>query len=155
MPDIVDQATRSRMMAGIRAADTKPEMAVRRGLHRRGYRYRLHGAGLPGRPDIFFPGRRAAIFVNGCFWHGHDCRLFRLPDTRREFWRSKIDDNRRRDERNRAALNAAGWRHLTIWECALKGRRRIALNEVLDAIELWLANCEASGQIRGHDIVAG
>ncbi len=121
------------MMAGIGPANTKPEMLIRRGLHARGFRYRLHVKGLPGKPDLVFPGRRAAIFVHGCFWHGHDCALFRWPSTREEFWRSKIGGNIARDRRVTAQLLDQGWRVLNVWECALKGREKMPLEEVLTA----------------------
>ena len=106
MADIVTPEVRSRLMAGIGPTNTKPEMLIRRRLHALGYRYRLHVKGLPGKPDLVFPSRRAAIFVHGCFWHGHNCTLFRWPATREEFWRSKIGGNVARDRRNDAALEA-------------------------------------------------
>lgn len=149
MADVVDAATRSRMMAGIRGKDTRPEMILRRGLHARGFRYRLHDRRLPGSPDLVFPGRRAVIFIHGCFWHGHGCHLFRLPATRREFWEAKIEGNRARDEAAGAALLAAGWRVLTIWECALKGRERLPVDEVLDRAADWLANGQIEETIAG------
>lgn len=121
MTDVVDAATRSRMMSGIRARDTKPEKLVRSLLHRRGFRFRLHVRSLPGTPDIALPKYHAAIFVHGCFWHGHDCPFFRLPATRTAFWREKIDRNRANDRAARNALVAQGWRVAVIWECALRG----------------------------------
>lgn len=149
MADVVDAATRSRMMAGIRGKDTRPEMILRRGLHARGFRYRLHDRRLPGSPDLVFPGRRAVIFVHGCFWHGHGCHLFRWPATRREFWKAKIEGNRARDEAAHAALFADGCRVLTIWECALKGRERLPVEEVLDRASDWLANGPIKETIAG------
>lgn len=149
MADVVDAATRSRMMAGIRGKDTRPEMILRRGLHARGFRYRLHDRHLPGSPDLVFPGRRAVIFIHGCFWHGHGCHLFRLPATRREFWEAKIEGNRARDEAAEAAILADGWRVLTIWECALKGRERLPVDEVLDRAADWLANGSIEETIAG------
>ncbi len=137
-------------MSGIRGKDTRPEMVLRRGLHTLGFRYRLHDRRLPGRPDLCFPKHRAVIFVNGCFWHGHDCHLFRLPTTRREFWQQKIEGNRERDAATRTALLAGGWRVLTVWECALKGRHRLLLDEVLDAAANWLANGSEEGIIAGR-----
>lgn len=119
------------MMAGIRGANTKPEMIIRRGLHALGWRYRLHARGLPGRPDLVFPARRAVIFVDGCFWHGHDCALFRWPSTRPEFWREKIGGNIARDRRVRRELVELGWRVLDVHECMLKGRARRPVDEVL------------------------
>ena len=123
MADIVDRVTRSRMMAGIRGRDTKPELEIRRALHRQGFRFRLHARNLPGRPDIVLPKYKAVVLVHGCFWHGHDCRYFRLPATRRAFWARKIADNRARDERNLRDLRACGWRVMVIWECALRDRK--------------------------------
>lgn len=115
----VDPA-RSRQMALIRSADTKPEMIVRRALHAMGYRYRLHRRDLPGTPDLVFPQRKAVVFVHGCFWHRHGdlgCKLARLPKTRQEFWIPKLTRNAERDAEAIAALEAAGWRVMVIWEC--------------------------------------
>ncbi|SFK90046.1 very short patch repair endonuclease [Methylocapsa palsarum] len=148
MPDIVDSQTRSRMMAGIRSQNTKPEMIVRRGLHARGLRFRLHPRDVAGRPDIVLPRFRAALFIHGCFWHGHDCHLFRLPDTRREFWQAKIKGNQTRDAKVRAELAAGGWRTLTVWECALRGRTAGITNAVDDAAA-WVRSAAPSGEIRG------
>ena len=136
-------------MAGIRRKDTRPEMILRRGLHARGFRYRLHDRHLPGSPDLVFAGRRAVIFINGCFWHWHSCHLFRLPTTRQEFWRAKLEGNRVRDAAAEAALLADGWRVLTIWECALKGRERLPVDEVLDGAVNWLANGPTKETIAG------
>jgi DNA mismatch endonuclease, patch repair protein len=131
LADIVTPEVRSRMMAGIGPANTKPEMIIRRGLHALGWRYRLHAKGLPGRPDLVFPGRRAVIFVHGCFWHGHDCPLFRWPATRDEFWRAKITGNVARDQRVRDQLLASGWRVLDVWECTMRGKGRCPPEDVL------------------------
>jgi DNA mismatch endonuclease (patch repair protein) len=127
-------------MAAIRGANTKPEMIIRRGLHARGFRFRLHDRKLSGRPDLAFPKYKAVVFVNGCFWHGHDCSLFKWPKTREEFWRDKITGNRHRDERVRDALLVAGWRIATIWECALKGRGRLPQDDLIDSIATWLSS---------------
>src|SRR3546814_1711336 len=105
-------------MSRIRSKDTKPELQLRRGLHAAGLRYRLHPQELPGRPDIVFPRYRAVVLVNGCFWHGHDCQLFRMPATRRDFWNAKIRRNQERDTQTVRALLDEGWRVLTVWECA-------------------------------------
>lgn len=111
---------RSELMARIKRANTKPEMALRRALHRLGYRYRVQLKGVPGRPDIAFPARKHAIFVHGCFWHAHEnCRKFRMPRTRPDFWRAKFDRNRERDQRLQAAAEAAGWQCTVVWECEL------------------------------------
>lgn len=132
MADVVDAAIRARMMSGIKSANTAPEMMLRQGLHRRGFRYRLNDRSLPGRPDLVFPKYRAVLFAHGCFWHAHECDLFKWPATRAEFWRTKIHGNRARDARQAAALRALGWRVGCVWECALKGRDRLALEVVLD-----------------------
>jgi DNA mismatch endonuclease (patch repair protein) len=124
MADVVDPATRSRMMAGIRGKDTKPELLLRKALHARGFRYRLGGAKLPGRPDLVLPRHSAVVFVHGCFWHGHGCRYFKWPKTRTDWWRAKIDGNRERDGRNRQALLDAGWRVGIVWECAMRATPR-------------------------------
>ena len=149
LPDIVDPQTRSRMMAGIRGKDTKPEMLIRRALHREGFRYRLHVRDVPGRPDMVLRKHRATIFVHGCFWHGHDCPLFRLPATRTEFWQEKIGRNRDRDGEVRAALGDAGWRQLVVWECALKGRGRLDFSALVARIAAWLTGTSPSLEIRG------
>lgn len=121
MVDVVDRQTRSRMMSGIRGTNTKPELMVRKSLHSRGFRYRLHAKDIPGKPDLVLPKYRTVIFVHGCFWHRHDCTLFRWPKTREAFWRDKLTKNTERDKRNVATLLSEGWRVLVIWECALKG----------------------------------
>jgi DNA mismatch endonuclease (patch repair protein) len=128
------------MMANIRAKDTAPEMLIRRGLHSRGFRFRLHAADLPGKPDLVFPGRQAVIFVHGCFWHGHDCHMFKWPASRVEFWREKIQRNMSRDQAAVEALLVSGWRVLTVWECALKGRERRPFTDVLEGVVDWLSS---------------
>lgn len=141
------------MMAGIRGKNTKPEMIIRRGLHARGFRYLLHDKRLPGKPDLVFPKHRAVIFVHGCFWHGHDCHLFKWPKTRREFWRKKIERNQEIDDAALLALINSGWRYCVVWECALKGRTRLANNYVIQSIVRWL-NFKNSRPIviRGADV---
>jgi DNA mismatch endonuclease (patch repair protein) len=153
LADVHDEATRSRNMAAIRGADTKPEMIIRRGLHARGFRFRLHDRKLPGRPDLVFPRFAAVVFVNGCFWHGHDCALFKWPKTREEFWREKIEGNRRRDTRSAEMLLAAGWRVATVWECALKGPERLLGDDVIDRIATWLSSDRKETSFRGQETV--
>lgn len=153
--DIVDQATRSRMMAAIRSKDTRPEKLLRSGLHRLGFRFRLHRRNLPGKPDIVLPRWRAVVFVHGCFWHGHDCPLFRWPATREAFWRDKIERNRARDLVTTSRLAGEGWRVLTVWECALKGSGRIGADETVARTAAWLARDAATGEIRGQVDVGG
>ena len=136
MVDVVDAATRSRMMAGIRGANTKPELRLRSALHRRGFRYRLHDARLPGRPDLVFPRHNAVVFVHGCFWHRHEgCHWCTMPASNVDFWNAKFVSNVGRDSRHRQAMRKAGWRVATVWECALRG------DEVLhtaDDLTRWL-----------------
>lgn len=150
MVDIVDPGTRSKMMAGIQGKNTKPELIVRRAVHRRGFRYRLHVRGLPGKPDMVFPSRKAVIFIHGCFWHGHDCHLFRWPTTRESFWKDKITGNRQNDISCVSALAEKGWRILTIWECALKGKTRLPEEKVIEAVVKWLQQGNGNMEIRGE-----
>jgi DNA mismatch endonuclease, patch repair protein len=148
--DIVSRAVRSRMMAGIRSKNTRPELLIRRGLFALGCRYRLHVAYLPGKPDLVFPGRRAVILVHGCFWHRHDCTLFKWPSTNVAFWRTKILRNRLVDRRVFRQLKRAEWRVLTIWECALKGAGRTEIDRVIGATARWLDSDSDSSEIRGR-----
>jgi DNA mismatch endonuclease, patch repair protein len=138
MADVVDSTTRSRMMSGIRSKDTKPELIIRRGLHRLGFRFRVHDAALPGKPDLVFPKYRAVIFVHGCFWHGHGCSLFKWPSTRPDFWKAKIDSNVNRDKRDVVDLQRLGWRTATIWECACKGKGRLPAEDLVVKCCNWL-----------------
>lgn len=135
-------------MSRVRAKDTRPEMIVRRLLHSLGFRFRLHRRDLPGRPDIVLPRYRAAIFVHGCFWHGHDCSLFRMPATRTDFWAMKIAANRRRDEDAVSRLHDIGWRSLLIWECALRGRGRLPEEKLTDRITAFILGHAPFGAIR-------
>lgn len=120
MTDVVDAATRSRMMAGIRGKNTKPEIAVRRGLHRLGLRFRLDGSALPGQPDLILAKHRTVVFVHGCFWHAHACSAFHLPKDNSAFWLEKLQRNVARDHERVRELRALDWRVLVIWECAAK-----------------------------------
>jgi DNA mismatch endonuclease, patch repair protein len=121
MADIVNAATRSRMMAGIRGKNTKPELLVRRYLHARGLRYRLHIKNLPGKPDLVLPKYKVVVFVHGCFWHQHsDCKYATMPSNRQEFWQNKLSENVSRDQYQMAALEGLAWRVLVVWECQLR-----------------------------------
>ncbi|WP_028465650.1 very short patch repair endonuclease [Nisaea denitrificans] len=121
MADTITRERRSWNMSRIKGQNTGPELQLRSLLHRAGFRFRLHARELPGRPDIILPKYRAAIFVHGCFWHRHSgCRNATMPSTRPEFWQAKFDSNVSRDERNRVALQVAGWTVFTVWECELK-----------------------------------
>jgi DNA mismatch endonuclease, patch repair protein len=124
MADVFSKAQRSAIMARIRGAHTRPEKTVRTFLRKSGLRLQLNAALLPGKPDILIPDRRTAVFVNGCFWHGHGgCKRAALPATRAEFWRTKISGNIRRDRRNKAALKKLGWQVVTIWQCQLTPKK--------------------------------
>jgi DNA mismatch endonuclease, patch repair protein len=136
MADIVSRQIRSAMMSGIRAKNTQPEITVRRYLHRRGFRYRLHDRSLPGAPDLVLPQYRAVIFVHGCFWHRHErCKDSVLPSSNREFWQLKLNGNKHRDRIAIEALLSAGWRVAVVWECSI---RRIPEPRVLVNVERWL-----------------
>lgn len=149
MADIVTADMRSRMMSGIKGRNTKPELVLRSGLHKVGFRFRLHAPDLPGKPDIVFPRHNAVLFAHGCFWHGHDCHLFKAPSTRQEFWRAKIERNQSVDARATDALTRLGWRVGVVWECALKGRTRLPLDEVIRACADWLRGDRLSFELRG------
>lgn len=149
MPDIVDSATRSKMMAGISGRNTKPELLIRRGLHANGFRFRLHRKDLPGKPDIVLPKYKTVVLVNGCFWHGHDCPLFKWPKTRPEFWHEKITGNIDRDRRNIGKLVSAGWRVAIIWECAVRPAKAEALADTMDKLIIWLRSEELYCEIAG------
>ena len=148
MTDVHTPEQRSFNMSRIRGKDTKPELVVRRSLHRLGFRFRLHVKNLPGKPDLVLPKYHAVIFIHGCFWHGHDCKLFKWPRTRKKFWREKISDNRARDEKNRRLLEGEGWRILEIWECAFRGTGRFDSAEVMAQAKRWILSAEAYSEIR-------
>ena len=146
MTDVVSRETRSRMMSGIRGKNTKPEHVVRKALFAAGFRFRLHRRDLPGVPDIVLPGCRVAIFVHGCFWHCHrNCLYAKIPATRPDFWREKLEGNAFRDRRNVAALLALGWRVLVVWECASR-QNATGLHEALLA---WIQGSELHGEMAG------
>lgn len=136
-------------MAAIRGKNTKPEVLVRSLLHRQGFRFRVNVGNMPGKPDIVFPRFRAVIFVNGCFWHGHNCIFFRLPKTRTEFWRSKIEGNRTNDYLATLALFAEGWRVCVVWECVLRGKNR-NVDDAINQISAWLHGNQTFMEIRGE-----
>ncbi|MEH2699016.1 MULTISPECIES: very short patch repair endonuclease [Rhizobium] len=137
MIDIVDKATRSRMMAGIKRRDTKPEMLLRQALHARGLRYRLHTKLLPGRPDLIFGKYHAVVFVHGCFWHRHaGCRYCTTPKSNPEFWESKFAGNVSRDAAVAYNLLRAGWRVGIVWECALRGDSKV--EAAVASVHSWL-----------------
>lgn len=148
--DIVTPDVRSRMMAGIGGKNTKPELLIRKALHARGLRFRLHRKDLPGKPDLVFSKYRAVLFVNGCFWHGHDCHLFKWPSTRPEFWKQKIASNQARDKRNLDKLRKEDWRIGVIWECAVKGRKRQPVGQIIDDCKTWLLSQRHFHEVSGQ-----
>jgi DNA mismatch endonuclease (patch repair protein) len=126
--DSLSKSERSERMSRVRSRDTKPEMIVRRLVHRLGFRYRLHDKRLPGAPDLVFKSRHKAIFIHGCFWHRHSdaaCKLARMPKSKLDFWMAKLEGNRARDLRNQSDLDAMGWRYLVVWECELRHREQL------------------------------
>lgn len=136
-------------MSGIKGRNTKIEVDLRRALFARGFRYRIDVRSLPGRPDIVLPRYRAAIFVHGCFWHAHDCSLFRLPASRPDFWKAKLEGNAARDGRAIEALAHLGWRVATVWECATRGREAGAVGKVADRLADWIRGSAPMLDIRG------
>jgi DNA mismatch endonuclease (patch repair protein) len=149
MADIVDKNIRSQMMSGIRSKDTGPELLIRKALFARGFRYRLHVKSLPGKPDIAFPKKKAVILIHGCFWHGHDCHFFKTPSSNVPFWVAKIERNKVVDNRTVESLKTNGWRILTIWECSLRGKRKLPLKYIIDETASWLLNGSSSLEIKG------
>ncbi|WP_082572904.1 very short patch repair endonuclease [Ensifer sp. Root558] len=139
--DIVDQQTRSRMMSAIGGKNTKPELALRRALHARGFRFRIHSKHVYGQPDIVLAKYHAVVFVHGCFWHRHQgCRYTTNPSTRSDFWMAKFDANVVRDNMVRTALLANGWRVATVWECALRKPEKISAT--VECLSTWLVSAE-------------
>ena len=137
MTDILNREGRSSLMSKVRQKDTKPEMVVRSALHGAGLRYRLHAPKLPGRPDLVFPRYGVALFVHGCFWHGHDCRAGRAPSSNTAYWEAKTRENRLRDERKATELESLGWRVVVIWECETKRA------DIREEVQRWI------GEVKG------
>ena len=153
MTDVLTPEQRKLNMSRIRGRDTKPEMLIRRGLHVRGLRYRLHDRTLPGRPDLVFPQYHTVVFIHGCFWHAHGCALSKLPSTRQDFWKGKLAGNVVRDRKAIGALQSDGWRVLVIWECALRGSGRLPEENVLDsAADFVRSGVHQALDIAGQDI---
>lgn len=147
MTDVHDRHTRSRNMAAIRNSNTKPELRVRKELHRRGMRYSLKNRALPGKPDVVLSKYRVAVFVHGCFWHRHDCNYFKLPKTNTEFWKNKISANVQRDVEVIRQITDIGYRVLIIWECSFKGKNKERLDSLFDSIILWIRLDEKTSEI--------
>lgn len=155
MADVLTPAQRQLNMQRIRARNTRPEIHVRRLLHRHGLRFRLHRQDLPGQPDIVLPRHRLALFVHGCFWHGHTCALFKVPATRTEFWLAKIAANTARDQRAFEALGALGWRRGCVWECALKGADRLSEDVLGSMLAELVRSSTQTFEVRGEVAVGG
>lgn len=149
MTDTLSRVQRSDRMRRVRQHGTALELAVRKGLHKRGLRYRIGDKELPGRPDIVFPAYKVALFVHGCFWHGHSCRLGRLPTTNIEFWKGKIDANRERDARKQTELETLHWRVLTVWQCQIS--RADARETVFDEIAAMIRKSDRVQRPRSRE----
>lgn len=149
MADVVSSEVRSKMMSGIRGKNTKPELLIRKGLHKKGFRYTLHRSDLPGKPDLTLAKYNAVVFVHGCFWHKHNCHLFKKPSTRVEFWESKLEKNVIIDSKAVEALTRAGWRIAIVWECALKGKHKRDIDYVIDKCNAWLLSKKKYLEIKG------
>lgn len=151
MADTFSAKKRSEIMSRIGSKNTKPEITIRKALHARGFRYRIHDTRLPGKPDIVFPKRKAVIFINGCFWHGHNCHLFKWPATRPDFWKQKIKRNQSKDAQTLTILKEKGWRVLVVWECAVKGKKKLPLDLLISDIATWLGSEAKKKVIEGAD----
>ena len=153
MTDVLTVEQRRLNMSRIRGRDTAPELRVRRGLHAEGLRFRLHPKQLPGRPDLIFVRYRTAVFIHGCFWHAHGCRLSKMPATRQEFWRQKLEGNAARDLKVVERLQATGWRVLVIWECALRGPSRREEADVIERAVVFIRYGQSGSlQIDGNTV---
>ena len=149
MADTLSKERRSALMKRVKQKNTAPELIVRKALHKRGLRYKIGDPKLPGRPDLSFPRYRAALFVHGCFWHGHGCRAGRLPSTNTDFWVPKIEGNRERDHRKEAVLRELGWRVFTIWQCEIKADED---GRLLDALAATIrAKPSSSDSTKGRE----
>jgi DNA mismatch endonuclease (patch repair protein) len=149
MADIVSPEKRSQMMSGIKGKNTRPEMVVRKGLHKLGFRYRIHVSKLPGKPDLVFTRHKAVLFIHGCFWHGHDnCRLFKWPASRTDFWKTKINRNHEIDQIAVNNLLNNGWRVGIIWECSMRGKSKRIMDYIIRRTTSWLLSDKPYFQLR-------
>lgn len=139
-------------MAGIKGKNTTPELFLRRALHAQGFRYRLGGCGLPGKPDLVFPGRRVVIFVHGCFWHRHECKYFKWPGTNTQFWRDKLDANAHRDQLVAGELKKLGWTVIVVWECELTRASSVMAAKRVELVSRALSG--SYGTIPDHEMLA-
>lgn len=149
MSDIVSKEKRSQMMAGIKSKNTKPELQIREMLFSNGFRYRLHLKNIPGKPDLVLKKHNVVIFINGCFWHMHNCSLFKMPSTREEFWKNKLLYNKQNDVNNIKLLKQNNWRIIIIWECSLKGKYKLTPEQLFNKISKFIYGNQKTIQIRG------
>ncbi len=140
MTDVHNKVARSKNMSAIKGKNTQPELLIRKILHARGFRFRLHQKDLPGNPDIVLSRYKVLIFVHGCFWHGHHCHLSKIPQTRMEFWLGKISGTITRDQLLQTQLLKSDWRYALIWECALRGKTRVKTEDLFNQLENWIVN---------------
>ncbi|WP_239922876.1 very short patch repair endonuclease [Vibrio mediterranei] len=151
--DVHDKETRSKNMRAIKSRDTKPELMIRRLLHRNGYRFRVSSSRLPGKPDIWMAKWNTAIFVNGCFWHKHDCEMFKLPGTRTDFWLKKLEGNSKRDREKIQELTSSGIRVLVIWECSLRGKAKLTPEMLLSLVKTFLLTDNQTAEISSEGLI--
>ena len=150
MVDVVGPEKRSEMMSGIKGKNTRQEIIIRKALHAKGFRYRLHPGRMLGKPDIVMPKYNSIIFIHGCFWHLHKCHLFKWPSTRPDFWKSKIEGNQKKDNENLELLRKAGWRILVIWECAVKGKEKLDFDNLIEQVTQWIKSNSQFREITGQ-----
>lgn len=149
MVDVVSCEKRSSMMANIKSKNTQLEIKIRKALYAKGFRYRINDKKLYGKPDLVLPKYKAVIFMHGCFWHKHDCHLFKWPQSREQFWKEKITKNVKKDCETLNILQSKGWRVLIVWECSIKGRTRIPFDTVINSIEDWIKSESTFSIIEG------
>jgi DNA mismatch endonuclease (patch repair protein) len=147
--DVLTPEQRRYCMSKIKGKNTKPELTIRKELFKKGFRYKIHDSTLPGRPDMVFPMYNSIVFVHGCFWHGHGCHLFKWPATRAEFWRRKIIRNQEIDRKTKRKLQGDGWYILIIWECAIKGKQKRNIDDVIHKLCDWLKFGVSCKSIKG------
>lgn len=152
--DVLSTEQRRYCMSRIRGKNTKPELIIRKALFKQGFRYRINNTKLLGKPDITLSKFKVVIFVHGCFWHGHNCHLFKWPKTNESFWRHKIKKNIERDTKIKKQLISQGWRVFTIWECALRGKSRISLDLIIESCKTLINSTTQKAEISGNDLIS-
>jgi len=151
MTDVHTLEQRAYNMSRIKSKNTRPELEIRKLLFKRGFRYRLHRKDLPGKPDLVFTKYKAVIFINGCFWHYHNCRLFKMPETRKAWWKKKLTKNKMRDKKKLSQLLNGGWRVMIIWECSFRGKKKIEPDKIIqitNSISKWLKSNQDLSEIK-------